>query len=212
MVRQVDRTLTDDERRAYRQRVEQNRREADAERARVAEEAQAKVAEHWAMAGLVNGNHPYVIAKRIKPIGAKQLGQQILVPLRDADGVLHSLQYITPDGNKRFKSGGRIAGCYTTVSNGVKPDANTPLLICEGWATACSLFNATSYPTAAAMSAGNLLAVARALRAKLPRVPMVICGDDDRLTDGNPGLAKSEEAARVVGAALAIPSFGEHQE
>ncbi|WP_343661093.1 AAA family ATPase [Ralstonia sp.] len=201
-----ERSLSDTERQAHRQRIEQAKAEAAAERAKVAKEAAAKCGELWNRAGNVNGSHAYIERKGIKPAGAKQLRDALLIPLRDAGGDLRSLQFIQPDGSKRFKTGGTVAGCYCAL--GGKPGLDTPLLICEGWATACSLHETTCYPVAAAMNAGNLLAVAQALRAKLPDVPMIVCADDDIETAGNPGLTKAREAAQAVGALLAVPDFG----
>ncbi|WP_425219762.1 DUF3631 domain-containing protein [Ralstonia solanacearum] len=201
-----DRAMTDAERQAHRQRTEQAKAEAAAERAKVAEEAAVKCAELWNIAANVDGGHAYIERKGIKPAGAKQLRDALLIPLRDTDGVLHSLQFIQPDGSKRFKTGGAVAGCYCAI--GGKPGPDAPLLVCEGWATACSLHEATGYPVAAAMNAGNLLAVAQALRAKLLDVSMIVCADDDVETDGNPGLTKARKAAQAIGALLAVPDFG----
>lgn len=201
-----DRAMTDAERQAHRQRIEQAKAEAASERAKVAEEAAVKCAELWNIAANVDGGHAYIERKGIKPAGAKQLRGALLIPLRDAGGELRSLQFIQPDGSKRFKTGGTVAGCYCAL--GSKPGQDAPLLICEGWATACSLHEATGYPVAAAMNAGNLLAVAQALRVKLADVPMIVCADDDIETDGNPGLTKAWEAAQAIGASLAVPDFG----
>uniref|UniRef100_A0A809E4K4 DNA primase n=1 Tax=Ralstonia solanacearum TaxID=305 RepID=A0A809E4K4_RALSL len=204
-----ERTLTDAERQAHRQRIEQAKSEAAAERAKVAEDAAAKCVELWNIAGDVDGGHAYIERKGIKPTSAKQLRDALLIPLRDAGGELRSLQFIQPDGSKRFKTGGTVAGCYCAL--GGKPGPDAPLLICEGWATACSLHEATCYPVAAAMNAGNLLAVAQALRAKLPDVPIIVCADDDIETAGNPGLTKAREAAQAIGALLAVPDFGQER-
>lgn len=203
---QGQRAMTSAERQAYRQRIEQSKAAAAAERAELAELAHRKCVMLWDQAEPALPSHPYVAAKAIRPEGAKQIGQVLLIPLRDIAGVLRSLQFIQPDGPKRFKSGGTVAGCYCVI--GAEPGANEPLLICEGWATACSLHQATGYPVAAAMNAGNLLRVAQLLRAKLPDVAMTICADDDTVTDGNPGLTKAREAAIAVGALLAVPDFG----
>lgn len=201
-----DRTMTDAERRAHHVRIERANAKDAAERAKVAEQAAAKCGALWNRAGNVDGGHAYAERKGIKPAGAKQLHGALLIPLRAAGGELRSLQFIQPDGSKRFKAGGVVAGCYCALGGNPGPDA--PLLICEGWATACSLHDATGYPIAAAMTAGNLLAVAQALRAKLPDVPMIVCADDDIETAGNPGLTKAREAAQAIGALLAVPDFG----
>ena len=187
--------------------AERFKAEAAAERAKMAEEAAAKCVDLWNRAGNVDVGHPYVERKGIKPVGAKQWGDALLIPLWDAGGKLRSLQFIQPGGFKRFKSGGAVTGCYSVL--GDKPGPDAPLLICEGWATACSLHEATGYPVAAAMNAGNMLAVAQALRAEMPNVPMIVCADDDIETSGNPGLTNAQEAARAIGAQLAVPNFGQ---
>lgn len=194
------------ERQIYRQRIEQTKVDADAERAKSAESARQHCVKLLGKAGPVRQSHAYVEKKEIQAAGAKQLGTTLLIPLRDTQGELRSLQFIPSSGEKRFKSGGIIAGCYCLI--GAEPMPNTPLLICEGWATGCSLHEATGLPVAAAMSANNLIRVAQSLRAKLPDVPLIICADDDIQTKGNPGLTKAREAAIAVSASLAVPDFG----
>ncbi|MGN6259612.1 MAG: AAA family ATPase [Ralstonia sp.] len=201
-----DRKLTPAELAERKRVADQARVDAEAERAKLAEEAAVECVKLWNIAANVAGEHPYIERKGIKPAGAKQLRDALLIPLRDAAGDLRSLQFIQPDGSKRFKTGGTVAGCYCAL--GGKPGPSVPLLICEGWATACSLYEATRYPVAAAMNAGNLLAVAQALRAKLPDAQMIVCADDDIETAGNPGLTKAREAAKAIGALLALPDFG----
>ncbi len=201
-----DHAMTNAERQAHRQRIQQAKAQAEAERVQVAEAAAAKCAELWHVAGNVDVMHPYIKRKDVKPLAAKQSRDALLIPLRDVSGNLRSLQFIRPDGTKQFKSGSIVAGCYCAL--GGKPGPDAPLLICEGWATACSLHETTGYPVVAAMNAGNLLAVAQALRAKLPDVLAIVCADDDSKTDGNPGLTKAREAADSIGALLAVPNFG----
>ncbi|WP_249216108.1 AAA family ATPase [Burkholderia cenocepacia] len=171
-------------------------------------DAATKARSLWERAGTVRADHAYVRAKRIKPYGAKQLRDQLVVKLRDIDGEHHSAQYIQADGHKTFQTGGRISGCFVAVSAGAEPNGKTPLLICEGYATACSLHEATGYPVAAAMNAGNLPNVARAWRQKHHKLRIVLCADDDTETTGNPGMKKATEAAHAVGALLAVPDFG----
>ena len=81
------------------------------------------------------------------------------------------------------------------------------LCIVEGFATGATINEATGYAVAVAFNAGNLEAVARAMRAKFPDLILIICADDDYQTDGNPGLTKATAAARAVGGLLALPVF-----
>ncbi|MCA8296310.1 AAA family ATPase [Burkholderia sp. AU30198] len=187
---------------------EHEARAAAAHHERTQAEAAEKAVDLWGKAGNPHGDHAYIRAKKIKPYGAKQLRDQLVLKVQDVDGAHHSAQYIQPDGSKAFQTGGRISGCFVAVTGGAKPGNDTPLLVCEGFATACSLHEATGYPVAAAMNAGNLMAVAKAWRAKYPRLRIVICADDDTATAGNPGMARARKAARVIDAQIAVPDFG----
>jgi len=85
------------------------------------------------------------------------------------------------------------------------------LLIAEGYATAATVSELLGQPAVAALDAGNLMAVAKALREKHPNTPIVIVGDDDRgqeqKSGSNPGLTKAQKAAEAVGGTLLVPIF-----
>ncbi len=149
-------------------------------------------------------NHAYLAAKGVQGFGdVRERRGALVLPLRDANGELHSLQFIGADGSKRFLSGGHVAGCCFTLAN--NPDG--ALVLCEGYATGASVHEATGLATVCAMNAGNLLAAARSLREKFPTREIIIAADNDQFTDGNPGLSKAREAALAVDAKLAVPQF-----
>lgn len=193
---------TPEERTVFIEHVRKAREEAAQIEKALRVECSSKSAELWQLGQNVDVKHLYIAAKQIKPFGAKQLKNSLLVPVRDDAGNLHGLQFIQADGSKRFKSGTAVSGCYCSIG---KP--NGKLLIAEGWATACTLHESTGYAVAVAFNAGNLKPVAEALRAKLPDATLIICADDDHNTEGNPGLTKASEAAKAVGGLLAIPVF-----
>lgn len=174
------------------------------EMGRVHADARARAAKLWARSRPATNAHAYLQRKRVHAFGLRRLGGALVVPLRDAAGTLHSLQFIQEDGRKTFLSGGRIRGCYFAIG---RPDAL--LLVCEGYATGATLHMATGQAVAVAFNAGNLAPAARMLRAKFPGARMAICADDDRLTPGNPGVTRAREAARAVGARLIVPRFEE---
>ena len=150
-------------------------------------------------------NHTYLTRKGVQAHGIRIANDgRLVVPMRDAASVLHSVQYIDQYGGKRFLTNGRKQGCY--FSMGGKPDE--VLLVCEGYATGASLFEATGYPVAVAFDAGNLLPVVQALRKKFPGIQLVICADDDYQTS-NPGLTRATEAAKAVGGMVAVPVFSD---
>jgi putative DNA primase/helicase len=94
----------------------------------------------------------------------------LVIPLRDGNN-LHSLQFIDADGQKRFLTDGRVAGSYFAIGD---PKGAAALCIAEGYATGATIFEATNYPVAVAFNAGNLEPVARALRAKIPEMDMIV--------------------------------------
>ena len=183
-------------------------REAEAERERIEAERQTKAREvaAWIMrrARHASATHPYLVAKAVKPAGELCEYRRVLaLPLRDAAGTLHSLQFISPDGSKRFLDGGRIAGCFFTLAD----KADGPLVISEGYATSASIAEGAGLATVAAMNCANLPAVAKALRSKWPQREIILAADNDQWTDSNPGLTKATEAAQAIHAKLAVPSF-----
>lgn len=189
---------------AHRAKVEAMRHKREAEETRRHTEAANKAAAIWKVAQLAAEGHPYLIRKGIKAHGARLHNGALVIPIRDGSE-LHSLQFIQADGEKRFLTGGRVAGCYFAIGN---PKDSAALYIAEGFATGATIYEATGYPVAVAFNAGNLEAVAQSLRAKFSDVTLIICADDDVTTEGNPGLTKGTVAALAVGGKLAVPVFG----
>jgi putative DNA primase/helicase len=167
------------------------------------------------------GESPYLTRKGVKPYGVRFTADGwLLVPLRDAAGVLWSVQRIAPvkpaEGgtDKLFWKGGLKAGLWHllgntsgTGGNGVGPAV---LLICEGYATAASLHEATGYPVACAFDCGNLGRVARELRKLHPAALLVLCGDDDLATfartGSNAGRDRATRVARSMRGLSVFPS------
>jgi putative DNA primase/helicase len=105
--------------------------------------------------------HPYLSAKQVESYGdLKEYRGALVLPLRDLNGELHSLQFIAVDGRKRFLTGGRVVGTFFTLAD----KAEGPLVNCEGYATGASIHEATGFSVICAMNSGNLLSVAKAVR------------------------------------------------
>jgi putative DNA primase/helicase len=200
----IGRNLTPAEEAEHRAKVEAMKREREEAKAREQADATKKAAAIWKAAKPAPEDHPYLKLKGIKPHGAKQHGDSLVILMR-AVGEIQSLQFIAPDGDKRFLTGGRVSGCYFSIGNTKGAEA---ICIAEGFATGASIHEATGYPVAVGFNAGNLLAVAKVMREKFPEMRLILCGDDDVRTEGNPGIRKATEAALSVGGLLAIPDFG----
>lgn len=155
--------------------------------------------------------HEYIKRKAIKPIKAKITSQKnLIIPMRDIAGMLQGIQVIMTDGSKKFMPGTTKKGSFICLGKNIKDFSPTVLekvVFCEGWATGCSLHEATGLPVVVAFDAGNLKSVVESWREKLPRHKFVIAGDNDHATDGNPGKKKAIEAAKAVKAVPVFPRF-----
>ena len=137
--------------------------------------------------------------------------------MRDIDGTLWNAQLIDASGAADFLKDGRVKGCFYVIGkSGASTSGLNPTglnLICEGFATAASCFEAMDVPTAVALGGRNLPTVAKALRSAYPKARFILCGDDDwkaQDPDGkpiNPGRTHAMNAARAIGAEVAFPVF-----
>jgi putative DNA primase/helicase len=181
----------------------------------------------WSAAPAAAGEHLYLVAKDIGPgelrMGAPgqtiattdRYGQpkeaslegKLIVPMRDIDGRLWSIQTIDADGTKSFHKNGRVEGTHIIVGGEMTPDR--PIIIAEGYATAETVSRATSLPVIAAFNAGNIAPVAQLYRDHYPERTLIIAGDNDHTknADQNVGRRKSEEAAVAVGGYTLLPDF-----
>lgn len=192
--------FTQAERIEYAKRMNEAREKEQAERQQRQAEARKKADVKLKQAQPADPRHPYLVKKGVGVHGIRQDCQTLIIPLRNADGVLTSLQFIKPDGSKLFLSGGEITGCYHAI--GGKPVDS--ILIAEGYATAATLFEITEQPTACAFNAGNLKPVALAIRDKFPDITIIIAADCDPV-----GIRSAESAAAAVGGSVVIPDFSE---
>ncbi|MBJ6610963.1 MAG: toprim domain-containing protein [Candidatus Thiothrix moscowensis] len=203
----ADHELSHVERQQLAQQLEDARKARKAEQQRQWNAAADKAVLRWGAAKPLDGVsiHPYLKHKQVQAHGLKLEGRgMLLVPLRDVSGRLWSLQTITEAGEKRFVGGGKVSGCFHTIGT---IDPAGLLFVCEGYATAASIHKMHGAAVACAMFADNLLPVALAIRARYPKAGLVIAGDNDRFTAGNPGATKAEAAARAVGGRWVIPEF-----
>lgn len=191
----------------FKRRVNEARARAKEElRLRQDEAAEAAV-KICAKAEPANDDHTHLVRKRIKSNGAQRYKGALVLPIR-IDGEITSLQFISADSSKRFLKGGRITGGYFSIGTVKGAEA---LCIAEGFATGATIHQTTGYPVVVAFNAGNLEPVAKAMRHKLPDLPIIICADDDATTTGNPGITKASSAAVAIGGKVAIPKFGDNR-
>ena len=212
---------------AERQRIQQyaHARE-EAKTARERTEAAKKAAAIWKAATEAKPDHPYLSRKRVSPVatlreidagavaailgyapkssGEPLAGRLLVAPVKVGDG-LSTLELIDQDGHKSAIYGGAKAGGYWAVQQLPDGDGLT-LLIGEGVATVLTAKESSGHLAIAALSAGNLSAVAKAMRERYPSAALVILADLVKAT-GEPD-SHAVEAAQFVGGKLALPDFG----
>jgi putative DNA primase/helicase len=173
-------------------------RHRDAAKERRLADAIRRATAVWSASVPADPAHPYLACKRVLALGARQWKDAIVVPLRDAGSRLVGLQFIGPNGCKKFMRGTVKRGAYYAI--GGTPGER--LLIAEGFATGASLHMASGLPVAIALDAGNLLPVARVLRSKFPSVAIIMTADND---ESGVGFARASEAARSVNGSIFMP-------
>jgi putative DNA primase/helicase len=207
-----------------RARIERERRKRQAEAAAKQDQAAKRALSIWQEAKPAPEDHPYLMRKQIKPHSARlgrwrrviqdksgnrstiTIENALLLPLSDPSGTLRSLQAIFPakhpilERDKDFLPAGGLAGLFWWI--GARTET---VIICEGFATAATLHEQSGHRVYMAFTAGNLLAVGRIVRERLPSANIVFAADNDTQTKGNPGVSKANEAAAVVGGSVAVP-------
>jgi len=165
-------------------------------------EAAAKAFEIWSAAPDAVISHEYLKRKGIKYYKGVKIAsdKRLIIPIAVNNEIV-SLQFIDPAGEKRFLTGGRIKGGWFVI------EGNTDIIyIAEGYATAASVHEATGSTVYVAFNAGNLYEVASYVKSIHPTARIIIAGDDDTATAGNPGRTKATQAAEGLGLEVAFPS------
>lgn len=208
-------SLSEADRAEYERRRKQAQERAAEEARRTAEACAKRAQKIWA--GLPDeGKSPYLDKKGIRAYGLRFSRGSVVVPLYrigdPAEGQaftlsLVGLQFIDPEGSKKFLTGTPKKGAFHWLGN--IPEVDCPFVVVEGYATGASVHMATGLPVAVAFDAGNLEPVCRALRGALPEALICVAGDNDSETQGNPGASKARAAASAVGGVWVVPDFAE---
>lgn len=156
---------------------------------------------------LTASSHPYLVKKRVKPaldIWVDKMSN-IIIPIMDLMGNVHSIQSISPDGFKKFLPNGAIKGHFYQLWSG-----NENIVICEGYATGVTLYShyCKDSTVVVAFNAGNLLPVAQIFRNAFPEAGIIIAGDFDA---SGVGQKSAQAAADSVGGVVSIPVFQSHE-
>lgn len=205
---------------------EEARRQSEAEERRRQADAAALANRIWDAAADCT-YHPYLERKGVQAHGLrvgswplhKKTGEHygnaenvLLIPIRDAKGNITTLQGIwdvRPYGyetDKTYLRDGKKSGSWHML--GQPGDGDTIALV-EGYATGATVRALTGWCVVVCFDRTNLRPVAEQFRKANPAALLVICADNDRATEGNPGVANAKQAGALVNARVIIPEFGE---
>ncbi|MFN1149403.1 primase-helicase zinc-binding domain-containing protein, partial [Serratia liquefaciens] len=200
-----------------REQLDAEHRQRDRERQQqsVAEEKQRRqqfTTKYQALADkAAPGQSAYLTSKGLQCHFPLLSDGSMLITLMNVAGVITGAQVIKPDGSKRLVAGTVKKGSFFVLGNVDAPDV---VLIGEGLATVISCQHMRPDALAvAAIDAGNLPAVALALRQRYPDVQIIIAADNDQNGESdrsgglkvNTGRDAAEKAAKAVTGWVSIP-------
>lgn len=197
----VGRKLTEFEEMAHARRINESKvlREAAQERQhQVASETVEKI---WLSGGAAHPDHPYLKRKGIQTHGVRITGDgRLMVPLYDKNGTLSTLQYIDEDGGKLYHPGGKSGGKFWMIGSLDEPGT---LYVAEGFATAATIYEATSRPCVVAYSASSLVPVTASLREMYGATQdIVIVADHD---NHGVGQRYADQSSAKYGVRVVMP-------
>lgn len=208
--------LTRAEKNAFTERNAEAKKQFAKELAERRNKAAENAAKIWGSAITAPADHPYLLRKKVPPIGLRiaagqnQPGKPLLMPMYNGRGELRNLQQIFP---RKLQTGTDKLfmkdGCFFTIhaKDGGK---SGPLLIAEGYATGATLWMATGYAVLVALDCGNLAAVGKTARDLYPNRTICFCADNDCTNkngtprENNPGVEAATRASATIGAKLAV--------
>jgi uncharacterized protein (DUF927 family)/phage/plasmid primase-like uncharacterized protein len=224
----IGRMLSPAEEEAHKARVEALRLISKREEARRRADAAKKAAALWAAAKPATADHPYLVRKAVQPVDSlRQLdapavasilgyspkarteeltGDLLIAPIFVGDA-MSTCELIDGDGRKSAIYGGAKAGGFWAAQPLPEAGDDLVLFIGEGVATMLSVSEASGQFCIAALSSGNLMPVAKAMRKRYPAALLVLVADLIKDT-GEPDN-HAVQVAKFVAGRLLVPTFGD---
>lgn len=196
----------------------QRKIERQAEQERSYDHNARRVAQAYDLMPNATDSQGYLKRKGVKAFPGVKMDKRgrLVLPLRNENGEIRSLQRIDESGFKSLKKNGQKSGNYFVVGDREIQNGE-PVLYAEGYSTSASIAEATGRPVVMTVDAGNLPRVAEKLKDKYPNSPHFILGDDDRdkIINGvevNKGREKAEEAATLTNGVFRVPDFNDQEQ
>ena len=174
--------------------IEELRRQAEVKSQEKYTQAAQRAQSIWEQCEEVE-KHPYLERKQVLSYGLKKdKHDNLVIPLKDNQGTIVGLQYISDQGEKRFLTGSKKSGSFFLLGREIF-NASDKLNYAEGYATAASLYADRSEPVVVAFDAYNLVKVAEVMYQYFPNHKHVFMADND---DSNTGEVEAKKAAAFI--------------
>lgn len=180
--------MTEEDRVAWQTLIREAQAEAERKQSEAWAEAAVRAKEVWDTLPDAPEGHKYLAKKQVKGYGIRIKENALVMPLSDSEGVITTYQAITEDGDKKLMYGGRMKGCAFAI-----PGKASPVYVCEGYATAASIHEATGCSVLVAVCASNLGPVVEAFLRKNKDTKVIIAADNDHGGKVNTGVMEAEK-------------------
>jgi putative DNA primase/helicase len=124
--------------------------------------------------------HPYLEQKQVLSYGGLRVNKEglLMMPMYDAQMTIVGIQYISPDGSKRFLTGSKKKGSFFILGKEVLKSSQV-INFAEGYATAASYHHDFEQPVIVAFDAYNLTPVAEVVFEFLNDRKFIFIADND---------------------------------
>ena len=219
---------TEEERQKMHEENERKRLEAEEKQEAEYRAMAAECRRLWSNGKPCN-THPYLERKGVKAYGELRTMSNgtLMIPML-LRGVISSIQFIKADGTKNFKGGARSSGAYCKIGFEMTDAIRLAVLrgqvaasleqtnnqadlivICEGYATAASIHEATGLPVVVCFSSGNIKNVFPVVRRHFEHAYIVIAADDDWQKNKAGETAAKAAIDGDISADYVLPEFGD---
>ena len=174
--------------------IEELRRQAEVKSQEKYTQAALRAQSIWDQCDEVE-RHPYLEKKQVLSYGLrKDKHDNLVIPLKDGQGTIVGLQYISDEGEKRFLTGSKKSGSFFLLGREIFKTSDS-LNYAEGYATAASIYADRSQPVVVAFDAYNLIKVAEVMYQYFPNHKHIFVADND---DSNTGEIEAKKAASFI--------------
>ena len=181
---------------AQREEIKELQRQVEVKKAETYTKAAKRAQSLWDRAEPCE-RHPYLEKKGVLSYGGLRVNDQgiLMLPMYDAQMTIVGIQFISPDGSKKFLTGSKKTGSFFILGQEILKTSQV-INFAEGYATAASYHQDFSQPVIVAFDAYNLTPVAEVVFDFLKDRKFIFIADND--PDSNTGEKEAVKACQAI--------------